>query len=167
MSLKGKLKEIADAIRYIEDSVDPISATDFANRIKAYKNIIEERDPVSIYDAKFAYYISGSVSLASLPNELTCIGNCAFRDYSNLALTSLPSNVSNIGEYAFSGCTNLTVMTIGGQGKPMLEGSIASTSFYSCNNLTSMTIYTDGGQSLSTAPFGATNATITYIDSNI
>ena len=107
-----------------------------------------------------------SLALTSLPEGITSIGAGAFSGCTSLALTSLPEGITSIDSLAFKGCTNLTSMTIGGPGKPMLDGGISTSSFNGCTNLTSITIYTEGGVSLTNSPFGATNATITYIDSN-
>lgn len=52
-----------------------------------------------------------------------------------MALTTLSSGITNIGDSAFSGCTSLALTTIN---VPWADGAVAN------------------------APWGATNATITY-----
>lgn len=97
-----------------------------------------------------------SLALTSLPEGLTSIGIGAFNNCSNLALTSLPASVTSIGSYAFSGCTRLTSITF--KGTPT---TIASSAFDGCTNLTDIKVpWAEGA--VSGAPWGTTNATITY-----
>ncbi len=70
---------------------------------------------------------------------------------------------SSTANSAFRGCTGLTSVTIGAPGAPMTEAKLPANVFYGCTNLTDITVYTTGGASLTTAPFGATNATVTYL----
>ena len=100
----------------------------------------------------------GCTNLAhvSFSESLTSIGESAFNSCSNLALTSLPAGVTSIGSYAFSGCTRLTSITF--KGTPT---TIASSAFNSCTNLTDIKVpWAEGA--VANAPWGATNATITY-----
>lgn len=97
-----------------------------------------------------------NLALTSLPEGLTSIGGLAFQDCTNLALASLPAGVTSIGASAFSGCTGLTSITF--KGTP---ASIASNAFDGCTNLTDIKVpWAEGA--VSGAPWGATNATITY-----
>ena len=96
-----------------------------------------------------------SLALTSLP-EGTSIGQYAFHNCTNLALTSLPESLTSIGESTFYNCTSLTSITF--KGTP---ASIASNAFYVCTNLTDIKVpWAEGA--VSGAPWGATNATITY-----
>ena len=97
-----------------------------------------------------------SLALTSLPEGLTSIGANAFFDCTNLALTSLPEGLTIIGANAFGGCTNLTSITF--KGTPTTINSIA---FNGCTNLTDIKVpWAEGA--VANAPWGATNATITY-----
>lgn len=97
-----------------------------------------------------------NLALTSLPAGITTIGTYAFYGCTNLALTSLPNGVTTIGDSAFGDCTNLTHLSIGNQ-----ITSINTYAFLRCKNITSITIHKAEG-SISGAPWGATNATITW-----
>ena len=103
-----------------------------------------------------AFYICTSLALTSLPDSLTSIGNYTFASCTSLALTSLPDGLTSIGEGAFQDCTSLTSIIF--KGTPT---SISSSAFYGCTNLTDIKVpWAEGA--VSDAPWGATNATITY-----
>ena len=97
-----------------------------------------------------------SLALTSLPESLTSIDEDAFGSCTSLALTSLPEGLMSIGKYAFINCTSLTSITF--KGTPT---TINSTAFYGCTNLTDIKVPWSEG-AVSGAPWGATNATITY-----
>ena len=105
-----------------------------------------------------AYAFAGCTSLAltSLPEGLTSIDVYAFRNCTSLALTSLPEGLTSIGASAFSYCTSLTSITF--KGTPT---DINSSAFYGCTNLIDIKVPWAEG-SIDDAPWGATNATITY-----
>lgn len=97
-----------------------------------------------------------ALALTSLPSGVTNIDRSAFSGCTNLALTSLPSGVTNIGNNAFSNCFNLTSIVF--EGTPT---SIVSNAFAGCTNLTDIKVpWAEGA--VAGAPWGATNATITY-----
>ena len=103
-----------------------------------------------------AFVACTNLALTSLPEFVTSIGNKAFQGCTNLALTSLPTGVTSIDEYAFQGCTSLTSITF--KGTPT---SIKSNVFSGCTNLTDIKVpWAEGA--VANAPWGATNATITY-----
>lgn len=93
--------------------------------------------------------------------------------HTGVAFKNLPF-IKKFGEVCLGYCKNLTTLTLGSKGNPVeyitphdFTGSNPSKwtsgSFYSSTNLISLTIYTTGGQPLAGAPWGATNATITYL----
>ena len=97
-----------------------------------------------------------NLALTKLPDALTSIGSMAFFQCPKLALTELPSGLKSIGQQAFQECTNLTSLTF--KGTP---DSIASDAFKNCTNLVDIKVpWSDGA--VAGAPWGATNATITY-----
>lgn len=107
-----------------------------------------------IYDE--AFRACTSLALTSLPEGITGIGGNAFSKCASLALTSLPEGLKSIQEFAFSNCTGLTSIVF--KGTP---DSIASSAFQDCTNLTSIKVpWAEGA--VANAPWGATNATITY-----
>ena len=96
------------------------------------------------------------LALTSLPEGLKSIGSSAFKNCRSLALTSLPAGLKSIQEFAFSNCTGLTSIVF--KGTP---DSIASSVFQDCTNLTEIKVpWAEGA--VANAPWGATNATITY-----
>ena len=101
---------------------------------------------------------AGCLNLAhvSLPEGLTSIGKFAFRNCTSLALTSLPEGLRVISSRAFQECTSLTSITF--KGTPT---TIESTAFNGCTNLTDIKVPWAEG-TVPNAPWGATNATITY-----
>lgn len=108
----------------------------------------------SIEDLAFAGCTN--LALTSLPEGLTSMGNATFFGCTNLALTSLPEGITSIGEGAFADCTSLTSITF--KGTPT---TINSSAFDGCTNLTDIKVpWAEGA--VSGAPWGATNATITY-----
>ena len=59
----------------------------------------------------------------------------AFSDCTSLTVVTIPNSVTNIGEYAFEFCTGLTSVTI-----PNSVTSIGDNAFKSCRGMTSVTI---------------------------
>ena len=106
------------------------------------------------------FYASGSLIITSLPETLEEIGEYAF-SYTKISIKHLPKKVSIIPKSCFSNCSALRDLTLGDKGYPII--SIGEYAFGSCIWLTNLTIYTTGGQALAGAPWGATNATITYL----
>ena len=103
-----------------------------------------------------AFAACSNLALTSLPAGVTSIGNGAFAGCSSLALTSLPAGVTSIGVDTFYDCTSLTSITF--KGTPT---TIAANAFNSCTNLTDIKVPWAEG-TVANAPWGATNATITY-----
>ena len=104
----------------------------------------------------YAFYYCTSLALTSLPEGLTKIDGNVFYSCKNLAITSLPESLISIGNYAFYSCTSLTSITF--KGTP---SSIMSSAFNGCTNLTDIKVpWAEGA--VANAPWGATNATITY-----
>ena len=87
---------------------------------------------------------------------ITKIRSGAFYGCPNLALTSLPEGLTSIGDGAFGNCTSLTSITF--KGTPT---TINSRAFSGCTNLTDIKVPWSQG-AVANAPWGATNATITY-----
>lgn len=113
------------------------------------------------------------LSLTSLPNTITKMGLGAFA-LTSIAIKQLPLSMNRLEDQVFSYCYSLTELTLGGKGYPMeyitpfFQSGDDYTkytlgSFYDCPNLKKLTIYTTGGQALAGAPWGATNAVITYL----
>lgn len=106
--------------------------------------------------------ICNSLATATFEDGITRIPDYAFRECSGLVTVNIPPSATTIASYAFYSCANLTnVSPLGGVGSPMV--SISSNAFASCPLVTALTVYTAGGAALADAPWGATNATVTYI----
>ena len=70
-----------------------------------------------------------------IPNNVTSIGEYAFRGCSGLTSVTIPDSVTSIGERAFYNCDGLTDVTIGNG-----VTSVGKYAFYNCSGLTSVTI---------------------------
>ena len=89
------------------------------------------------------YYSSGcpwysqrnKIKKVVIENEVTNIGDNAFKDCSDLISITIPNSVTSIGSYAFEECYSLTSVTI-----PNSVTSISENTFYGCYSLTSVTI---------------------------
>lgn len=103
-----------------------------------------------------AFDMCASLTEVTLPEGFTTLESGVFSGCSSLASVSLPSTLTSIGYGAFSECESLTTITI-----PSSVTSIGDRAFYLCENLTSITI-NKPQNSISGAPWGATNATVTW-----
>ena len=81
-------------------------------------------------------YIDGVLQTSiTIPDSVTCIGDYAFCNFSNLISITIPDSVTSIGNLAFYHCSSLTSITI-----PDSVISIGISAFIGCSNLTSVTI---------------------------
>lgn len=108
----------------------------------------------------FAFQYCENLTITSLPETLEKIGIASFA-ITKIAITKLPKKITTIPSSCFYGCLSLTNLSLGDKGYPVTF--IHEIAFGNCENLTNLTIYTTGGQALAGAPWGATNATITYL----
>ena len=104
-----------------------------------------------------AFQYDTNLALTSLPAGITQLDAYTFQNCTSLKITSLPDALTTIGSMVFAGCTGLTSITIG----PNVT-SIVTTAFSGCTNLTQITCGFAQG-AVSGAPWGATNANITYV----
>ena len=67
-----------------------------------------------------------------IPNSVTAIGPCAFRNNTGINTITIPDSVTSIGNSAFRGCTGLYYVDMGS-----LESTktIINNAFYGCTNL--------------------------------
>lgn len=165
------------ALNYLPSGIDRIYQYSFHGC--ANLDITSIPSKVKVVDTK-GFYGCKKMPLSSLPEGLIDIGSAAFDGCSNLALESLPPNLTNIGSYAFrfcekllieeipesvtaigpaafNSCHSLRTMRLGGNLK-----TIGDYVFTNCTNLTSIVCdFAEGA--VAGAPWGATNATITYL----
>ena len=104
----------------------------------------------------YAFSCCTALALSALPGVLESIGVGAFESCSALAVTAIPATVETLENYAFSNCAGLTTLTF--KGTPT---SIADNAFANCENLVTINVPWSEG-AVANAPWGATNATITY-----
>ena len=83
----------------------------------------------------YAFHNCTNLTGVTIPNSVTSIGGSAFSDCSSLTSITIPSSVTSIGRFAFSGCSSLTSITI-----PSSVTSIGEDVFWGCGSLTSVTI---------------------------
>ena len=92
-----------------------------------------------------------------IPQSVTAMNINTFSNSTGLMMpVILPEHLTTLGNSAFGNCRRLTSVTIPGS-----VTSINEYAFYSCSNLTEIIINKPSG-SISGAPWGATNATITW-----
>ena len=134
----------------------------------------------------YAFYGCSKLALTQLPSGLSLIPSVTFRDCTKLAITSIPIGVTKIdtnafqsctgivnlhirngatayGTAPFSGCTGLQNVIIGDVGSP--ASSVRSGIFTNCTQtgLTISVYCTNPATPPTGAPWGATNATVNYL----
>lgn len=104
----------------------------------------------------YAFYDCPDMTISELPDGLTSLGGNCFSRCTGLTISEIPASVTSIGNNAFNGCTGLTQITF--KGKPTTLNYYA---FRSCDNITDIYVPWAEGE-VSSAPWGATNATVHY-----
>lgn len=104
----------------------------------------------------YAFVNNVYLRLTELPSGLTVIGPNAFNNCKDISITEIPSGVTSIAANAFIDCVGLTSIRF--LGTPT---SINATAFKNCTNLKEIKVPWSEG-AVANAPWGATNATITY-----
>lgn len=102
---------------------------------KYYSNngiLFEKRDGKIVL---IAYPMGKSDTTYTIPNDVTGIGDDAFKYCKNLTSITFPRTVTSIGDDAFGGCEGLTSVNI-----PDSVASIGERAFEFCSNLTTVTI---------------------------
>jgi len=105
---------------------------------------------------------NSSVTLITIPESVTSIGNSAFYGCTGLTTLTIPNSVTSIGNFAFYGCTGLTTLTI-----PNSVTSIGSHAFYECTSLTSIIIPNSVTSIGDFAFFGCTGLTSIIIPNSV
>jgi len=91
------------------------------------KNYTSDKNLGTIFGSQVKEYIIG--------DDVTSIGDNAFKGCSGLASVTIGNGVTSIGDNAFKGCSGLASVTIGNG-----VTSIGSNAFFGCSGLTSITI---------------------------
>ena len=121
-----------------------------------------------------------SLTSITIPNSLTKIGISAFRNCTSLTSITIPNSVTDIWANSFQNCTSLKSVTLSNSLTslnnnlfqnctaltsitiPKSVTKIDATAFGGCTNLTSITVQDKSEGEISGAPWGATNATVTW-----
>lgn len=110
-----------------------ISSINFIGTMNTWCN--KEWSPSQI-SKNYKLYINGILQEnATIPNDVTNIGNWAFLYCSSLTSVTIPNSVENIERGAFMNCSKLVSVDI-----PNSLTSLAMQFFSGCSNLTSVTI---------------------------
>ena len=109
------------------------------------------------YYQDLPWYVSRNVfTTLTVDNGCVKIPNYAFKDCTNLSIVSLPNTITTIGQYAFDGCTSVAVniaSSVTSIGDYAFNGtsirnvdlsnisSLGSNAFKDCTNLKSLTVH--------------------------
>lgn len=140
----------------LTSAILPDGITSIGNNCFWYSPLALASLPASLETIGNNAFRACPLTLASLPSNLATIGNNAFYNCASIAIAEIPASVATIGTAAFTSCLGLTELTF--LGTPT---SIGATAFNACRNLTAIRVPWSEG-AVSNAPWGATNATITY-----
>ena len=111
-----------------------LDAVVISNTYKDGGGVLTFSDNVtSIGESAFKH--CSSLTSITIPNSVTSIGTSAFSGCSGLISITIPNRVTSIGNSAFYGCTSLISVTIGNG-----VTSIGNGTFYNCSGLTSVTM---------------------------
>lgn len=174
--LDAGLKQIADAIREKGGTSDSLAfPTAMAEAIAAIQAgggdlpAVYRVDEIGTYGDligvelhgytqihPYAFYGSSQLELTEIPDGIVKIFGYAFEGCSKITVKSLPSSLDYISSRAFSKCTGITEMTFNST-----PSYLSSSAFSGCTNLLTINVpWAEGA--VSSAPWGATKATINY-----
>lgn len=105
---------------------------------------------------KYAF-ANSSTSISSVPEGVTTIPERCFGFCDYITSMTIPSTVTTMGSQCFISCTGLTQVTFLGTPTTFTYNN----AFSNCTNLTTIRVPWSEG-AVAGAPWGATNATITY-----
>jgi hypothetical protein len=142
--------------RYLKWFAPPLAVTDFPPAFYnnySLKSYVIPENITSIGENAFRTCLF--LEEITLPNGLTSIGNSAFQGCNSLSEITLPSGLLSLGSSAFRQCYNLEEITL-----PSGIATIEAYTFYNCYNLKKIVIEkTDALVTLAaTDAFSSTNA---------
>ncbi len=105
------------------------------NQSSADKSVADEQE--KIFEIKKGVLIKylGVDDHVLVPDEVTAIGDGAFKNKKTIISITLPENITHIGHYAFSGCKKLTSIEI-----PESVTTIGDYAFSGCKRLPTVDI---------------------------
>lgn len=115
---------------------------------------------LELYDYNARHILSKATTIR-LPNQLTSIGNSAFRNRHELTSLDIPDSITSIGNNAFYECRYLVITKL-----PSALVSIGSSSFYNCFNI-ALTELPSGLTSIGDNAFSGCKLKITKIPDNV
>jgi hypothetical protein len=89
-------------------------------------------------DRPFKNYFGNQVKTLTIGDEVTCIGEFAFKDFSCLTSVTVGDSLTTIHRGAFYGCSALRTFTI-----PASVTYIGNEAFYGCTGMTDVYCYAD------------------------
>ena len=111
-----------------------------------------------VFIGELAFSGCTGMHLSSLPSSLLSIGQSAFENCSQITVSQIPSQCTSIANDAFKRCAGLTTITFGSS-TPI----VGATVFDNCANLLEIHCPWYEGD-VANAPWGATNATVYYLE---
>lgn len=103
-----------------------------------------------------------------LPDRFSRLPSAVFRN-TKVSFSNLPK-ITYYEDGCLAQCSNITSLTLGSPGNPVTyitpyntSGIVTLGSFNNNSQLTRITVYTNGGTAIAGAPWGANNATVTFI----
>ena len=158
----------------------PETLTALSGRVFAYTNIALTKLPSKLTRLENETFMQcGKLKLESIPDNITKIGDQCFLACINMPLKYLSKNLTSIGSSAFSSCYAITSLDLPATLKTINSGafssctsltsvifrgkpsSVGSSLFSYCSNLVDIKVPWSEGE-VANAPWGATNAVITY-----
>ena len=113
-----------------------ITRIDYSGDISGWLNIRGLNYLMSDVSSSCELYFGGTkVEELVIPDGVTSIQSCAFRNLKGITSVTIPDSVTSIGQDAFYGCSSLTSVII-----PDSVTSIGDSAFSGCSGLTSVTI---------------------------
>ena len=148
MSINTAMTAIADAIREKTGSTGALSLADMPGAIES----------IDGNDAFVRAFVERTITSINIPNGTTIIGYNCFAGCTKLVSVVIPDTVLSLDSNAFRNCTGMTEIEL-----PASVTAINTQAFAGCSNLIQITVH-KAQDSISGAPWGATNATVIWTE---
>lgn len=124
--------------------------------------------PDNLESLQGAAFASTNCTINTLPDKFTRLPFSVFRN-TKVSFNNLPK-ITYYEDQCLAQCPNITTLTLGSPGNPVtyitpynISGIVTLGSFNNNSQLTKITVYTNGGTAIAGAPWGADNATVTFV----